>query len=258
MLEPVIDQPMLVAENEIRILVLADLHLGIERELNLSGINIPTQTEKRLKKILDYLHRIKPDEILLLGDVKHNVPQMSFQEKREIPHFLEELSSHARVHIVPGNHDGSINSLIPKSKRIILHSSSGVVIDGTGYFHGHAWPDPSLFSCDYIVMGHNHPVIRLKDPLGYVTIEKVWIRTKCIYERVASRYGKVKWKNPTVVIMPAFNELCGGIPFNESPKEDLLGPVTSKVIDIDGAEVYLIDGTHLGRMEVIKGTCFPY
>jgi len=31
--------------------------------------------------------------------------------------------------------------------------------------------------------------------------------------------------DPEVIIMPAFNELCGGIPFNESIREDLLGPV---------------------------------
>ena len=53
--------------------------------------------------------------------------------------------------------------------------------------------------------------------------------------------------------MPAFNELCGGVPFNESTQEDLLGPVfSSGGIELENAEVYLLDGTRLGRLKNIR------
>jgi metallophosphoesterase superfamily enzyme len=61
------------------------------------------------------------------------------------------------------------------------------------------------------------------------------------------------WASPEVFIMPAFNELCGGVPFNESTKEDLLGPVfSSGAIELENAEVYLLDGTRLGLLKNIR------
>ena len=53
--------------------------------------------------------------------------------------------------------------------------------------------------------------------------------------------------------MPAFCELCGGVAFNESVYDDLLGPVfSSGTIDLDHAQVYLIDGTRLGKLNDLK------
>jgi uncharacterized protein len=53
--------------------------------------------------------------------------------------------------------------------------------------------------------------------------------------------------------MPAFNELCGGVPFNESTQEDLLGPAfSSGVIELESAEIYLLDGTRLGIIKNIR------
>jgi len=53
--------------------------------------------------------------------------------------------------------------------------------------------------------------------------------------------------------MPAFNELCGGVPFNESTQEELLGPVfSSGGIKLEASEVYLLDGTRLGLLRNIR------
>jgi len=63
----------------------------------------------------------------------------------------------------------------------------------------------------------------------------------------------VKWNDPEVIIMPAFNELCGGIPFNESIHEELLGPVFAKhAIELEKARAFLLDGTDLGTIGGIK------
>jgi metallophosphoesterase superfamily enzyme len=47
--------------------------------------------------------------------------------------------------------------------------------------------------------------------------------------------------------MPAFNELCGGIPFNVR-NPDLLGPIAVHALKIKNAAAYLLDGTNLGRI----------
>ena len=48
MILPVFDAPLLLVEGDERVLVAADLHLGLEYELWLGGVSIPSQTEKIL------------------------------------------------------------------------------------------------------------------------------------------------------------------------------------------------------------------
>ncbi len=249
MITPLLDEPALIVENSLKTLVIADIHIGIERELYHSGVNIPSQTQKHVTRILDYINRVKPDKIVLLGDIKHNILP-SWQEKHEIPEFLEKLASYASVEIVPGNHDGNLGDIIPTNVR--LHSMKGFVLDDVGYFHGHAWPREELFSASTVVMSHNHPIVRLIDPLGYGMSEPVWIRTHFVEKVIRCRYNLSEWKNPEVIIMPAFNQLCGGVVFNE-PDEELLGPMlNNNAIELDNAQVYLLDATYLGTLKGIR------
>ncbi len=53
--------------------------------------------------------------------------------------------------------------------------------------------------------------------------------------------------------MPAFNELVGGIAFNEASYETLLGPLFSnRAISLEKAQAYLLDGTYLGTVEQLR------
>jgi len=248
---PILNEPALVVENSIKVLVIADVHLGIEWELYHRGFSIPSQVEKRKKRVLDYIMSIKPDRIVLLGDIKHNVPRTSWQEKKEVPDFLKTLAACAPVDIVPGNHDGGIEELV--SENVTVHGTRGFALDGVGYFHGHTWPDMELLSSRQVVMSHNHPTVRLKDTLGHAVSEQVWIKTRFIEKAIKEYFGDITWSYPEVIIMPAFNELCGGIPFNESIHEDLLGPVfANHAIELEKASVFLLDGTNLGTIGNIK------
>ena len=256
---PILEEPALTVRNTETALVIADIHLGIEWDLYRSGINLPSRMKDRLDRVLGYIQTCSPDRIVLLGDVKHNVPQISWQEKDEIPHFLETLAEYAHVDIFPGNHDGGIEFLFSGQKDIKVHSVRGEVIDGTGYFHGHTWPSPELLAASHVITAHNHPTVRFTDTFGYSIVEPAWIRTRFNVETMKARFGNLDfeterdWVDPEVFIMPAFNELCGGVPFNESTQEDLLGPVfSSGGIELENAEVYLLDGTRLGLLRNIR------
>ncbi len=250
-LTPILNEPALLVENSIRTLVIADIHLGIEWELYHRGFSIPSQVEKRKKRIRSYIEKVNPERIVLLGDIKHNIPRISWQEKNEVPDFLGTIAACAPVDVVPGNHDGDIENLIPEN--VTMHGMRGFLLDGAGYFHGHTWPEAALLSADFVVMSHNHPVIRLSDTLGHAVSEEVWIRTHFIEKALREYYGNFIWKDPEVIIMPAFNELCGGIPFNESIHEDLLGPIfANHAIELEKARAFLLDGTDLGAIGNIR------
>lgn len=258
--QPLVNEPALIVEDTLRVLVVADIHLGIEWDLQNSGIIVPSQSQKILERILGYTDAAGPDRIVLLGDVKHNIPQISWQERKEVPHFLETIVKEVPLDITPGNHDGDMEyliRLIPDELKVTLQPSKGFVLDGTAYFHGHTWPAPQLLACEHIIMAHNHPTIRFTDPLGLSIAEPAWIRTRMKREPLDEHYRvhgqALPWGDPEVIIMPAFCELCGGVAFNESLHDDLLGPVfSSEAIDLDRAEAYLLDGTRLGTLSHLR------
>lgn len=246
MISPVCNQPLLLVEGDLRVLVAADLHLGLEYELWLGGVSIPSQTEKILNRLLKHLSEIKPDRLLLLGDVKHNVPRTSWQERREIPEFLSALCELVKVEIVPGNHDTGIADMAPMGVRV--RPSTGFVLDGIGYFHGHTWPDPEILHADVLVTAHLHPAVRLKDPLGCTFTRRVWARAPLLPEAMQRQYGFLS--TAQMIIAPAFNNLCGGLPLNE-PENEMRGPALT-LANLERARLYLLDGTDLGALEDIK------
>ncbi|MGM0770370.1 MAG: metallophosphoesterase [Halobacteriota archaeon] len=258
--EPVINEPALVVNSDTKALVLADIHLGIEWDLYRSGFSIPSQIEQRLDRILALVEQERPDRIVLLGDVKHNVPQVSWQERDEIPYFIGALAEKAAVDIFPGNHDGGIEFLLPPDSDVNVYPARGDVIDGVGYFHGHTWPSVELLSAEHVIVAHNHPTVRFTDVMGYSVVEQVWIRTRFEREVLADHFRSAdlseeseSWSDPDVVVVPAFNELCGGVAFNESMLDDLLGPIfSSGALDIDHSDVYMLDGTYLGMLKNIR------
>jgi len=252
--QPLVNEPALTVGNT---LVLADLHIGIEHELALSGINIPSQIDRRIDRALRYLAAAKAQRVVLLGDVKHTISKTSALERHDIPRFLRSLAECAPVDLLPGNHDAGIEYWLPRDSRfrIKIHPSKGCSIHGAGLMHGHTWPSPDLLHCDYVIMGHNHPIVRMADPLGHISSKPVWIRTRFVESVFRERYPEIDgYANPRVIIMPAFNELVGGIAFNEASYETLLGPLFSnRAIALEKAQAYLLDGTYLGTVEQLRG-----
>jgi metallophosphoesterase superfamily enzyme len=178
-----------------------------------------------------------------------------------------------QVDVARGNHDGNIQNLAPEG--VVIHPSRGFVVGeefSVGLLHGHAWPYPGLLGCDLLVMGHNHPTVRLNTPLGVRVSRRVWVRGVVDPVRVAAavlgqdgvkaeepveafreRYG-VEVGAPQVVIMPTFNDLMGGLPVNSETPKSLLGPLfRSKAVEVDDFDVYLLDGTFLGRVDFLRG-----
>jgi hypothetical protein len=242
-LQPITNETALIIKSK-KILVIADLHIGIESELRGRGLNTTSQTPKMIDRILSLCEKYKPKEIIFLGDVKHNIPSSTISERRDVKNFLEKIKEYARLHIIPGNHDGNIKKLIPED--VILHPSEGIVFEGIGFFHGHRWPAKDIMQSEKLIMAHTHPTIMLTDRLNHRNFEPCWIKTSFIKDKFLEKYSKTS--NSKILIIPAFNPLCGGIALN---KDGITGPL-GKIIDIQNAEVYLLDGTSLGKIKSIK------
>lgn len=275
MIAPYFPWPALLIGDKSRTLVVADLHLGFEFELSEKGINLPSQTGRIKEKILRLLEEAKPESLVILGDLKHTIPKVSLQEWRDIPAFLEALKSKVSdVRLVLGNHDGGAE--IFASKGVTVHASRGFLLEAgevkVGLLHGHAWPSPKLFEASHWVIGHNHPAVQFRRLLGFRTIRQVWVKAPLNVRRLCGDFLKyrgikveggpgktmekkfnVKPACRSLIILPAFNDLLGGLAFNATPQAELIGPVTrSGGVQMDKAEIYLTDGTFLGRLEDLR------
>ncbi|WP_292366960.1 MULTISPECIES: metallophosphoesterase [unclassified Methanoculleus] len=224
--------PALLVEQDRRVLVVADLHMGIESGLERHGVHIASRSAVRTDRVIACIEETQPDLLLLLGDVKHNVLVTSRQEYRELPGVLRSFRDRVPIAVAPGNHDGGIGRFLEPGE---LLPAEGTLIDGVGYLHGHTHPAPGLPG-HLVVIGHHHPVVSLVDTVGCAARA----RPAYLYSVVEEPSGE----RTRLLFVPAFNEFAGGIDVGRL-RASGLGPL-SRCIDENSAEVYLADGTYVG------------
>lgn len=234
-----------------KILAIADLQIGYEHELYTKGIVIQPQVDKFVKTINYLLKITKTKTLVIVGDLKHKVPGITLREERQLPRFFEEFEKKVEIVFVKGNHDTDLKGLIPDYVKV--YDSKGVKIGKYGFFHGHGWPSKSLMKCEYLFMGHLQPGVEFRDKFGHRVVQQVWVKGK-IDKKIVKKHYKIKETGElNYIIIPAFNSLLGSGIVNSKPKKDYITSfVANKVMRIDDAEVYLLDGTNLGKVRSIK------
>jgi putative SbcD/Mre11-related phosphoesterase len=220
-------------------LVISDLHIGIETHLLKKGFHLASRTGEMERTIDECAEEC--NRLIVLGDVKDAVPGSSKQEFREIPEMFERLfRKFDFVDVVRGNHDTNIEDFLPPGVRV--HSASGMVLDDVGYIHGHTWPSEEVMSCSTVVIAHEHAAVMFRDGIGKQTTEPCWMRGSFL-----NGGGRFEHHPDSFILMPAFNRMLGGSPVNTNGGK-FLGPVlNSGMLDLDNAEIYLLDGIDLGK-----------
>ena len=268
---------LLLRKDSKRVLVAADLHMGWEVTLTQRGVHVPSQTPKILDKMLRLIKKCKPTEIIFLGDVKHTVAGVGIEEWRDIPDFFEAVQKKVSdIRIIPGNHDGNLEPLLPETVEILPHT--GITLGSVGLFHGHAWPAPELLGCRSLIIAHVHPMVAFRDPMGFRITRQVWVKAECngleLAEPLLKRLGvkidrdpenllqdrfNVKPRSSQLFIMPSFNDFLGGQAINKKSlgkdrkSRPFIGPVLrSGSVNIEKAGIYLLDGTFLGTISQLR------
>jgi len=240
--------PALLLKRSISVLVIADIHLGVESALDCAGWHLKSSSESRLQRLLTCIDATDPDLLVILGDLKHSVPRITWQEHTELPKFLNAIRRKVGIQLLPGNHDAGIERYLEPEE---IRNKNGVVIDGTGYLHGHTYPSPELAG-HLILAGHHHPVIHLYDEVGCS------LRGNPAYliSEVDEKLLRMEQADtPTrLLFMPAFYEYAGGIDIRTIP-ESRLSPL-SRSIRIETAEVFLQDGTYIDTLGSLRSD--PY
>lgn len=228
-------------------LVISDLHLGLELELARKGIMVPNQLPKLQEKLDKLIEETGAKELIILGDVKHEYKGISWIELRDLPDFFKHLLKKVKIRIVKGNHDGGIEAIAPAGVKV--YEPTGFALEDVALTHGNAWPKKEMLDCKTLIMGHIHPAIEFWSSGARMT-EHVWIKAPFIPDVLENKFKK-KCSLKEAIIVPTFNHLAGGIAFNKEGFSPL-GPLLSKSINYKKGEVFLLDGTHLGRLDEMK------
>lgn len=209
--ETVDSLPCLYHDN-LDMLVLSDLHLGLEGSMTYQGSYVPQFQLSEVKKDIQHAQELtEADRILLNGDLKHEFKYTRFSEKEEIQEFMEMLKEiFSEIIIIEGNHDSFLEEVIEGSK---ISFKDSYLENRILFIHGHKSLD-NYDDKEYqtVVIGHEHPALELKDEVGYT--EKI----DCFL------YGETN-KGKDILILPAFSKISGGSAVNNVPESQLLSPV---------------------------------
>ena len=148
----------MILEEKKKYLVISDLHIGFENTLSSNKVFVGKNSS--IKQITNNVKNLIQEEnvksVILLGDVKSSTQSIYKNEWNDVPYFFDEVKKMSEVILIPGNHDGNIQKLVPDE--ILMISSKGIVIDDTLLTHGHTMPSENFSSVNRIIMGHIHPV----------------------------------------------------------------------------------------------------
>ncbi len=209
-------------------LVIADLHIGIELEIEEAGFIIKPQIYEFKERIVKLLDKCEAKKLLILGDLKHSISTPLLWEKFRIYEFLEYLAEFFdKIIITKGNHDGGLENVVNMDAVEIFKEFK---VNKFLFLHGHANVEKKT---KFYVIGHNHPIIELKDSKGSKYRYKSWV------------FGRND-KGERIIVLPAFSNLVGGVAFNKN--EELLGPIIKKFPRED-FEIFLANGTYLGKVK---------
>lgn len=222
----------------------ADLHIGYEVALREKGVRLGSSLERMKEELFALLLETGAERLILLGDVKHSIPNPEREELMELRNFFSTLAEKAELVVVKGNHDGNIEALAREAK---VFASAGTVVDGVGLFHGNAWPAPEVVEQEWAVLGHSHPCVEVEDAEGR-RMERAWVVGKADAKKLCGKYPKANHKL-RLVLMPAFNPLLGGCPLNKGAKKGMPGPFLARgMFKFADAQIHLLNGVGIGKL----------
>jgi len=241
LVEPVPGEPAAVADTpDGRALVVADYHAGIEVSLRREGLEVESRGPQRRRRLRRLVRERGADRVVFLGDLGHAIGSPEGAEREELAALFDALDVPATL--VAGNHDGGVGAVFGDA--VAVTATDGVRLGDVGFAHGHTWPSPEVLAAETVCVGHEHPAVRLEDDVGGTRVERAWLRGPLAAEPFETHHGAEIDADGDLAVFPAFNDLSGGTWVNVDGQGFLAPFLPAGCPD---AELYLLDGTRLGR-----------
>jgi len=231
-------------------LVIADLHIGFEEKFKSSGINIETNVERMVKELEGLINDYNIDSLIIAGDIKSGTDRILQSEWENVPKFLNRLSKKCHVTIIPGNHDGGLQNLVPE--QIQVADINGITIGDTLVIHGHTRPLPKFSNCNRIIMGHVHPIYQKKgSPLSGMPVWLfVRVSRKAMFQEIISDEEDSLIE---VIVIPSFNLdlIVSGYISEEIGTERRLSPIVKELKSAPEGMVVTLNAEVIGDSSLL-------
>ncbi|MFB6209402.1 MAG: metallophosphoesterase [Candidatus Nanohaloarchaea archaeon] len=203
---------------DLDLLVISDLHLGLEKTMTFRGNYIPQHQLQQVKEDIETAREESgASRILVNGDLKNEF-RTSSAEEDEIEQLLEMMEEvFEDIIVVKGNHDTMVEEQKFSSEFVDCQLENRIL-----FIHGDKVLDELEIGgeFDMIVIGHEHPALALEDEIG--VREKI----DCFL------YGETRRKE-NIIVLPAFSDISNGTSVNETPQSQLLSPLLRNRVDIE-------------------------
>lgn len=237
-------KPALILKGKKKNMIITDIHIGFESSMTSNEIFIGKNStiKQTIDEVLEIIDDEKPDSIILLGDVKSSVKNISRNEWDEVPMFFNEISKKCDVVLIPGNHDANIQRLVPDN--ISMISSTGMVEEDVLLTHGHTMPSENFSHVNKIIMGHLHPVFFQEDSV--MNGQRVWVTIKTEKEKIfPNKSGELE-----ITIIPSFNRYFYATHRKKYKKS--ISPIIDRIKTVSSAKIITLDGSIIGNESMIE------
>lgn len=249
------------SRNYKKYLVVSDLHIGFEERFRGAGVSLEPRISGMIQEISQLIERYKVTDFLVNGDVKSGVDRILPSEWENVPKFFETILSSCRVSVIPGNHDGGLNHILPSGVELL--DSAGTMISGNLIMHGHTRPSSKFFDCKRLFIGHVHPIFQKRgSPLSG---QPVWVFFKAQRDQIfkglveengadESRGGQKDGGNVlAITVMPSFNMelIIAGYAADAAKQERRIAPLLRDLKNTNEAMITTLDGELIGDQSLL-------
>ncbi len=165
-----------------------------------------------LERLGQMFDRTKAEQVIIAGDFKHEFSKNLVDEWVEVKQVLRFIRDRAKPVLVRGNHDNYLATILGD---LNLPLNARADIGGYTIVHGHE----EVSTLHPIIMGHEHPAVKLKDELGATVSVPAFLALD------------------QLIVLPAFSPLALGVDVSSYP---YLSPILNR-IPIDDARVIGVD-----------------
>jgi len=220
-----------------KFVAIGDLHVGIEEKFSGSGIAFPNAAKRAGSEVARLCSDSGALGLVLLGDVKHGLGNVTHAEMAELREFFNELRG-IRVMIARGNHDAYLDRML-NSMDFGAEVGREILLSDVALMHGNAMPSEEAVMKRYIVCGHAHMAAQVNG-----IDRKAWLVSPA-GPGMEAHYPKYN-RGIKLVVAPAFNRLIVGSRMSPETEEHI--PLLGKgLFDFSGARAYDLYGNELAQ-----------